>query len=172
MTKLKSYSRWRFEPQDYRVVAYKEVTEKQKREAEDLLSRAFTNIETLPISEEPSPTTIPIDIPVVAFEDWKCQSVYIPRSMLQRTPWRSMVKVQPQGAKVIVRPQGEKVTIYRPGIYRPGWKTKVQHRGEVNIILSKDQITDLISRCPNCKHRTKKTDERTKPQKNRTRLEF
>ena len=35
------YSRWDFEPEDYVVVGHREVTDKEKKEAEELLKRAF-----------------------------------------------------------------------------------------------------------------------------------
>ena len=38
---VREYSRWDFEPEDYVVVGHREVTDKEKKEAEELLKRAF-----------------------------------------------------------------------------------------------------------------------------------
>ena len=36
----RQYNRWNFEPEDYKVIGHREVTEGEKREANDLLKRA------------------------------------------------------------------------------------------------------------------------------------
>lgn len=46
MKKQKIYSRWQFEPKDYRVIRHEEVTEGEKREAADLLSSILSSTES------------------------------------------------------------------------------------------------------------------------------
>jgi hypothetical protein len=63
MKKQKIYSRWQFEPKDYRVVRHEEVTVEQKHEAADIFSSIVADIETPQKSEiAPPPRNMHVNI--------------------------------------------------------------------------------------------------------------